>query len=423
MNILQEYLRYVSNTEPPTIFHRWSFICAVGALLERNVCYGNGHFTFYPNLYVMLMGESGTRKSTAINMAKAALQRTGYNKFSAEQTSKEKYLEDLASMHSAFEDDLGDISTAALFGPAQDSDTRVTSNFIVAGEFNDFIGNGNIEFMSILGNLWDWNGPPYSKRIKTGKSVVLPNPTISLLGGNTATGFSLAFPPSAIGQGFFSRIVFVHSSPSERRIRKPVFPEGVIESVTKELKQIASVVRGNMTETPLADKMLDAIYKEFVPLEDARFNSYCTRRYAQLMKLCIICAALRCSMQIAEQDVILANTMLTHAELLMPKALGEFGKARSSDVAHTVLSLIHRGNELVTLEEIWKAVSQDLDSPTQLNDILQKLLQAGKIQTASVMTAGGKKTGLLPLRKAINEHQGDFVDFSLLTPEERSVKL
>ena len=419
MNLIQEYLHYVQNTEPPTVFHRWSLLACIGALLERNVSYGDGYFTYFPNIYVMLMGESGTRKSTAINLAKRVLEGSGYVHFSAEQTSKEKYLQDLAEQHDAFEGDAGDITTATLFGSSAELDGRVTPNFIVAGEFNDFIGNGNIEFMSILGNLWDWNGPPYSKRLKTGKSVTIPNPTISVLGGNTATGFSLAFPPTAIGQGFFGRLILIHSAPSGRKIRKPIFPDTELAAQFRSIKQ---TVRGIMQESKIADALLEAIYKEFAPLDDARFGSYCTRRYAQLIKLCMICAAMRGAVLIGEADVILANTMLSHAEQFMPKALGEFGKAKSSDIAHTILGIIHSASRLVTLEELWKVVSQDLDTNTQMMDILRKLLDAGKIQTAKLQVEGGLKSGFLPIRREVVE-KSEYIDFGLLTQEEREMKL
>ena len=418
MSIIQEYLNYVKDTEPPIIFHRWSLLTCIGALLERNVSYGDGYFTFHPNLYVMLMGESGTRKSTAINLAKTLLGQSGYEHFSAEQTSKEKYLEDLAAMHESFEDDAGGILTAEIFKSVETNDSRTTPNFIVAGEFNDFIGNGNIEFMSILGNLWDWRGSSYKKRIKSGKSVSIPNPTISILGGNTATGFSLAFPPAAIGQGFFSRLILVHAVPSGRKTRKPKFREN---GLSQTLREVRRLVQGPMRETALADKLLDAIYEEFEPLEDTRFASYSTRRYAQLIKLCMICAAMRMSTCIDESDVILANTMLTHAECLMPRALGEFGKARTSDIAHTVLGMIQTAGaagEIVTIEEIWKCVSQDLDNNNQLMDILRKLLESKKIQLSSTMNGHGRKSGFLPIHKAIQE-KSDFVDFGLLTEEER----
>ena len=56
-------------------------------------------------------------------------------------------------------------------------------------------------------------------------------------------------------------------------------------------------------------------------------------------------------------------------------------------------------------------------------DILRKLLGAGKIQTASKEDGkGGKLSGFLPIRRALTE-KSEFIDFSLLSAEERNMKL
>lgn len=427
MNIMQEYLHYVQNTEPPTIFHRWSLLTSIGALLERNCYYGDGYFTYYPNLYVMLMGESGTRKSTAINMAKGMLRSSGYHTFSAERTSKEKYLLDLGEQNEDEPDIAGGLSNAALFGNqfvSQSEDDRTTPNYIVAGEFNDFIGNGNIEFMSVLGNLWDWSGGPYENKVKNGKSVKIPNPSISLLGGNTATGFSLAFPSSAIGQGFFSRLILIHSAATGKRIRKPALPD--VDLVT-QLGEIKTRATGRLQETPIADKLLEAIYTEFTHLPDSRFASYSTRRYAQLIKLVIVCCAMDLSAAgtIDEGHVLMANTLLSHAEQSMPLALGEFGKARGSDVSHHMLQFIYnRGTSITTMADLWKHFSQDIDSMQTMSDMLMKLSSAGRIQSTLINLGGNRVSGFLPARKAIDEADGSsqYVDYGLLTDEEREMK-
>jgi hypothetical protein len=363
----------------------------------------------------MLMGESGTRKSTAINLAKSTLKLSGYNHFSAERTSKEKYLLDLGEQNEDL-DESGDISSASLFGnrfTSCEEDTRTTPNFIVAGEFNDFIGNGNIEFMSILGNLWDWSGGAYENKVKNGKSIKIPNPSISLLGGNTATGFSLAFPSSAIGQGFFSR-----------RIRRPVFPNIDFAEYLGEIKQRAV---GPLRENKTADSLLDAIYTEFVNLPDSRFGSYSTRRYAQLMKLIIIICAMDMDSNntIDESHVLLANTLLSHAEQSMPLALGEFGKARGSDVAHSILQFVYnRGTQITTTADVWQHFSQDIESPGIMSDIMMKLSSSNKIQVASINMGGTRVHGFLPSRRAIDEEGSStkYVDYSLLTQEEREMK-
>lgn len=411
---MTDYLQYVQNTEPPVIFHRWSFLSIIGALLERNIWYGNNYFTFYPNLYVMLVGDSGTKKNTAINIAKKVLEQTDYNYFSVDRTSKEKYLEDLSKQHEEVNDD---ITTATIFGSNSSAfNGRNTPSFIVAPEFNNFIGNGNIEFMSLLGDLWDWNGKPYANRFKNGKEILVPNPTISLLGGNTATGFSLAFPAAAIGQGFFSRLILIHSTPTGRKIRTPFFPDWHPEL---ELREIQRRMHGLVIGNGLAELMLDSIYNEWEPLEDNRFVAYSTRRYSQLIKLCLILAACDLATEIHEKHVLLANTILTHAELLMPQALGEFGKSRNSDVANSILNIIRNNSpEVTTPEELYKHVSQDIESNQQLMDIIYKLVNAKKIQG----TRTKDKAGFLPVRRGMEE-TSEYVDFSLLTNEEREMKI
>lgn len=89
------YFDYVRDTEPPVIFHRWSLLSSLGALLGRQVWIPFGSFRIFPNQFVMLIAEPGARKSTAIKTARKLLSKAGYDKFAAEKTSKEKFLLDL----------------------------------------------------------------------------------------------------------------------------------------------------------------------------------------------------------------------------------------------------------------------------------------------------------------------------------------
>ena len=93
------YLQYTKDTEATATFHRWSAIVGIGAYLERNVWVQHGASKIYPNHYVMLLGESGSRKSAAIKGFVRILKEAGYKTLAAEKTSKEKFSADLAAMH------------------------------------------------------------------------------------------------------------------------------------------------------------------------------------------------------------------------------------------------------------------------------------------------------------------------------------
>ena len=93
------YLHYTRDTEATATFHRWSAIVGIGAYLERNVWIQHGASQIYPNHYVMLLGESGSRKSAAIKGFVRILKEAGYKSLAAEKTSKEKFSQDLAAIH------------------------------------------------------------------------------------------------------------------------------------------------------------------------------------------------------------------------------------------------------------------------------------------------------------------------------------
>lgn len=414
------YFAYRDETEVPLLFNRWSAITALGAMLERNYCMQFGNKLINPNMYVMLMGSPGTRKSTAIKDIKSILTRTGYTTYSADKTSKEKFLLDLAGLE--FDDKgniieteiTGDFLSQNLFGDLASEQENAAQMFIAADEFNDFLGNGNLEFISMLGNLWDYDGK-YANRIKHGKSVSIYNPTISILGGNTPTSFSLAFPPETLGQGFFSRLILVYGEPNGRRI---TFPKTKLESETQALvdllTEIKTKVRGKAVITSGAESLLDKIYQGWKGLVDARFDSYSTRRFTHLLKLCLVTSAARASTTIAECDVIYANTVLHYTERLMPKALGEFGKAKYSDVSHKIVQMLDRADKPMTIQEIWKEVVNDLEKLGTLSEILKNLMVAKKVQTV-------KDLGFLSIKEVHEEVNTDTLDWSLLTDEERRI--
>lgn len=419
-DFLSSYLQYASNTEVPATYHRWCAIAGLGAFLGRRYYFNHGHFDIHPNIYCMLVGVSGTRKSTAIKLIKKLLTEANYTTFAAEKTTKEKFILDL----SGEEDDTSfgarpkvkaeDFLDKNLWGDeeATKPDAEI---FIAADEFNDFFGNGNVEFISLLGTLWDYHGV-YRNRIKNGKSVSINNPTVSILGGNTPTNLAFAFPPEIIGQGFFSRLLFIYGEPNGRRITFPKPPDPAFTKyLLGRLLHIRSTTYGNARLSTAAEKLLEKIYSKSIGVNDVRFESYTTRRFSHLLKLCLITSASRGAREITDFDVVYANTILTHAEHYMPKALGEFGKAKHSDVSHKIVTLIESHLGVVPFKEIWKHVSSDLEKMSDLATLLQNLVAADKIQSIA-----GR--GFLPNKALIAEVSSDTVDYSLLTDEEKEMK-
>jgi len=409
------YFKYTEKTEPPMVFHRWSLMSCLAASLGRQYFLPFADFRIFPNMYVMLIGDPGTRKSTAIKMGKRVLSATGYDKFSAERTSKEKFLLDLEGV----EGDDGSVKDSGqvlrnLFGDDYIGvDPREV--FVVADEFNEFVGSANLEFLSLLGSLWDWDdqNAPFKQRLKTSRSVNIFQPTINILSGNTHAGFAEAFPPQVLGQGFMSRLILVHGEASGKKFAFPEKPSDEIkQALIDTFLEIKTKVYGEATITSKAKDMLQTIYHSFDGLEDARFKHYSTRRYTHLLKLCLLTAAAGLRTEIKAEDVLFANTLLTYTEHRMPSAMGEFGKAKNSDVAARLISVLTDAKGPMDTPSLWKQVQSDLDKPEDLNKLLAGLVQGGKIQYITRSKTSNAQGYLLVRKMLSNRHV--YCDFSLL---------
>ena len=368
----------------------------------------------------MLVGLAGTKKSTAIKIGAKLLREAGYTKFAAKKTRQEKFLLDLAESSGAMGSDatdgmsVDDILDSNLFGDMQPTDLPPAEVFVAADEVNNFIGTGNLEFMSILGELWDID-EPYDYKLKNSKSVFIPNPTVTLLGGNTFVGFNKLFPPEATEQGFFSRMLFIHAEPKGRCYTIPPDPDFELrDKLIASLHDIKKVAQGRMSIDEEAYVLLDKIYMEWKGMGDVRFDAYENRRIIHLIKLAMLTAAIRLSMTISAEDILKASTILTFTEHLMPKALGEFGKAHNSAEVHKIMSCLEASDLPMSFHDLWKVTYQDFARREQLMEVLGNLTAAERIQSVE----GGL---FLPRKKVRDEGVSGAVDWSLLTKEERGL--
>jgi len=382
-----DYIGIRDNTEAPANIHRWCAISLLGAMLGRQFYYPFGHAPLMPNQYIQIIGVPATRKSTAIKQAKKLLQAYGFEHFAPEKVSLEKFLMEMheATWGSNEEEQATSILEENLFGTAnpkeQAANMTIAESYIASDEFVDFIGRNNLDFISLLGTLWDYVGV-YDRKLKHSKPVYINEPIISILAGNTPTGFNQAFPPDVQGQGFFSRLLLIAANPSGKKVY-PIRPpsESAVNNLTSYMTEIQKCCIGTAKILPETDNLLSHIYHTWEPIRDPRFEHYSGRRFSHLIKLSLIMAASRISATVTPDDVLLANTILTYAEHDMPKAMGEFGKSRYSAVAQKIVEFVNSSTVPVTITAVSKVIYNDLDNLSSLTGIMQGLYNADKLQT------------------------------------------
>lgn len=408
MGLIADYIDAFSDTEIPNHFSRWSLLGVISALHSSSVWFTFCGKHLKPNIYIMLMGSSGSRKSSAIAFAEELIRNTGYEKIAATKTSKEKFLLDLAGVREGLDGDS--------FCLEEDNDTHETAIF--ADEANDFFGISNIEFLSALGSMWDRTY--YDFKTKSNGDIHIKNPAITILSGNTATNFTRAFPPDIIGQGFFSRLLLIYANGLQKREAFPEINKGRLDEFVETLQKNKIHLQGEMKFSAEGKQAMQLIYEQDHCIgHDPRFESYMTRRHTHLIKLCMCVSLSKAEMEMSLSSVVEANTYLTFAESLMPKALGEYGRSRNAAVAHAVHGFIEarfqRDRSITTISDIMQAMSQEFDNRAQLLDIIRGLVDAKKINGHGAgFTPAESKEDLDPWKRL-------FVSKDFLTRQELEI--
>lgn len=403
MNFFDEYFKYVGESEAPNIFHRWCSLSTLSSVIGRGVYLPFGHSRIYTNQYILLMGMPGARKNSAIGIAKDILTAAGYTTFAKDKSSKERFFADMVKK---IDPDNPDLENLVLDAPSE--------VLIANGEFLDFIGKGDMDFLTALTNLWD-NLPIYEHPKLHGKSVLVPKPTVNILGGATVKGLGIAIPPEALGTGLLSRLLLIHSEPTGNQITWPKeILEGASDQIVEYLYKIKRDCVGRMERSEGVEKLLDKMYKTFPGLEDGRFADYSARRFTHLLKLTMLITISEGRMEMLAEDALKANTILNSAERRMSKALGEFGKSKYSDVSNTIMDVLNSAHKPVSHTELWKVVSKDMSDQKDLGVVMKNLLTSEKAQ---VLTVLGKQ-GYMPLHKSNREWSGDLLLEDYLTNEE-----
>lgn len=401
--LLKDIIKLAENQEAADFSYLWAGLSCIAAQLARNVYIPFGNGKIYPNLYVMFVGDPGKRKSTAIKDLKKRIKAAGYQNICGDKVTMQKYLLDLAGVGEGSIEDSN--ITEFNLGITLGANDYVES-YINQDEFSDFIGINNYPFISLLGNFWDID-EPYVYRTKNGQSIEIPSPIVNILGATTPSQFNTIFPPAISEQGFLSRLIIVNIPESKRKIARPLPSDAsVIEKVVDGLKAVRKL-SGELVMSDAVWAKLEEIYLSWKPVEDTRFAHYSTRRHTQLLKLCILSACSRYTIEMSVDDVVFANTLLSFTEHFMPQALGQFGKNKDGDVNSKVISYLRSSFPTAkSLQDIIIPISTETDV-LSLQKILTNLVVAEKV----VATSNGKYLPKLPSYKDIKT---SHVDWSML---------
>lgn len=432
---VQFWLDLVSNTETPPIMHAWALISATAACMTRRRWANVGALRYFPNMYVMLTGPAGVRKSTAITFARRLLSDIPAIRFGPNNTAGRMQglitammppeTKQLSDEERAVDEALGAITGAAnLFEsdkePVETHKLNRAALWCAEGEAVTFLGRQADEFVTFLGDMWDM---PERFAYQTRRErLEVHFPCLNLIGGITPMHITTYLPPTAIGQGFSSRVIFVYAGADET---KPIaWPEPFDEGKMAEMKSVMAAIFnsevGEFFISPEAKRAIIDLYAYKPAIDDVRFLHYAQRRQAHLVKAAMAMCALRLDDTISAQDVYDAHRLLVITEVRMPDAIGTHGLDPAALAKARVMDYLRARQEPVTLVRVLLAAGSDVKKADVQRAVLD-LIDVGSIVQVELRDASGqRRPGYVWAREAnaFRAGQAIEVDYSLNATEE-----
>lgn len=413
---LNLYMAYIENTESPRLFHLWSFLGCIGAVISRKAWVKHLD-EIYPNMYVSLVGPPATKKNAAINTAVRLVREACPDiRFAPDDTggARQGLLKAMAGSVNDIEDVFESVKasdkitmtdflddeemkqTAFEALKAQQFDTRDRhSMFAVATELGSLLGQGSFDLMTFLIKVFDGEDYDYG----LGKSqTTLKEGLLSLLGGTTPVSLAKIVPPEAQGQGFMSRIIFVYGDTKYKDVTWPSRETEMAEEIKDHMRRIYNQFEGEIAIGKIARNFIDDIYKNHKPnFNDPRFLNYLERRvFPHLIKLSIIICALRGGMEISVIDISEALTILSITEQRMPDALGEYGLSPLAASKQKLIEFLTMANRPLDINILWLYMQRDMRRHDFVTT-LAELTHSGKIM--AVQTADGGQSYITKEKK------------------------
>lgn len=197
MNLIEEIIDSTKELEPPQNFWYWSMLTAIAAVVKGNVWLDRYNYILYPNIYVMLVADSGLRKSATISLVRSLVTAVGNTRVIAGRNSIEAIINNLSK---AYTQENGEIIKDAV-------------GLLVSSEFSNFIIR-NPQALTILTELYDscYNDEqPWANSLKSTGVEELHHLNISMIGASNESHLTSLLQQHDVEGGFIARTFLIHA--------------------------------------------------------------------------------------------------------------------------------------------------------------------------------------------------------------------
>lgn len=374
----------------------------IAGVLRRHVFFPQGLFTWYPNLYILLVAPPGVaQKSTSIDSGLDLLKLIPDVVLGPDCTSWQQFIKVVAD--STVECLLSAPGTSELILQPMSAVTLGIS------EFGSLLDPRDIGMVNALTDLYDCREKFDKQTLTQGSSLIL-NPCVNMIAGTTPDWMRDNFNSQFGGWGFSSRIIMlsetrkskVISYPDELWEHRPVSDWMEEAGLVDDLKSMSS-----MKGAYKLGKEARSYGNDWYIMHDTKRNQlleghdtnpwlmyYLARKQAHMHKLAMIIAASRRNeLIITLDDLRDAARHCDEVEIELTNIFRRFGgdnrgpaESKSGMVLELIKFFFSKYNTLVAKEDLYPPLMRDMTS-REMNDALDYLLKGNIIR---LVVKGGK---------------------------------
>lgn len=368
MSWLTDLLEQHEELESPKSFWFWSALCAVSAVVKDNIWLDKYQYKNYPNIYVMLLADSGLKKGPPVSMAKQLVKNVGNTTVISGRSSIQGILK---SMEGSTTEPGGKVIK------------KNSSAFICSSEFSSSIV-ADPAAMDILTDLYDrgYNPGEWTSLLKSEKFAI-NNPVLTMLTATNDAHATSFFGDKDMRGGYFAR-TFIIAETRPATINSLMFPlKHPIDykNSAEYLKELAKL-KGEFIFPLEVRKYFDDWYrkfkKEIIDKKVKDTTGTLNRFDDSILKVSMLLAlanepSLTMTMDVMEDAIRRCEVLIGNAR----KATMSSGKSSTVQQKATLIQeLRERDNHRITRTALNKKYWMDA-SAQEWDDIAESLKGAG----------------------------------------------
>lgn len=278
MSWIEQLMKDTEGVETPRSFIFWAGMVAISAVAKRNVYLNKFAYKLYPNIYVMLVAKSGSRKGYAVDVAKRLVRGEASSRIISGRSSIEAIIKELATARS--EPGRPPITEAQALIASQELATLLVKS--------DYATD-------ILTDLYDTHAnDEWTNTLKGSGTEKLKNVCLTMIGASNETLFRETVPAHAHKGGFLARNLVVIESKRALKNALVDAPISVLDvsKLVPYLKKVAET-KGEFTWEPAAKKHYKDWYNAWEPetMDDETGTS--DRIHDQILKVAMLLSLAR----------------------------------------------------------------------------------------------------------------------------------